>query len=109
VSQINGSQFSGAYDQGGQIPAGKIGIVGEYGPELVKGPASVRGRELSSRTYPDGGQSAGATPSSTNLRIINQFDTGVIGDYLGSDAGEELVMNAVRRNQATIRSLSVGG
>lgn len=110
VSQISGAQFSGAYDQGGQIPAGKIGIVGEYGPELVRGPASVRGRELSSRTYPDApGASVDKSPAQVNIRQINTFDSGVIGDYLGSAEGEQMLVNAVRRNQTTIRSMMTGG
>lgn len=47
ISTINSTrmQLSGAYDKGGMIPAGKVGLVGEIGPELVKGPAIVTGRE----------------------------------------------------------------
>ena len=33
------------YDQGGQIKAGELGIVGEIGPELIQGPANVTGRK----------------------------------------------------------------
>lgn len=33
------------HDKGGNIPAGGLGIVGEYGPELVSGPASVTSRK----------------------------------------------------------------
>lgn len=36
--------FAGFFDAGGNIPSGKVGIVGEYGPELVSGPATVTGR-----------------------------------------------------------------
>lgn len=110
ISQIQGSNYSGAYDQGGQIPAGKVGIVGEYGPEIVKGPASVTGRLATARAMQEsggGGQAPQAAP--TNLRIINAFDTSVVGDYMGSDAGEEIIMNAVRNNATTIRSLAAGG
>lgn len=32
------------HDKGGRIPAGGIGIVGEYGPELIQGPASITSR-----------------------------------------------------------------
>lgn len=32
------------HDNGGYIPAGGLGIVGEYGPELVRGPANVTSR-----------------------------------------------------------------
>jgi hypothetical protein len=44
--------------------------------------------------------------SATNLRIVNAFDTSVIGDYLGSSSGEQLIMNTVKRNQRTIQSMS---
>lgn len=36
--------YSGAYDDGGWIPHNKWGIVGEYGPEIVQGPAQVTSR-----------------------------------------------------------------
>jgi len=45
-----GSLFAGFFADGGTIPAGKVGIVGERGPELVTGPASVT---------PIGGQMSG--------------------------------------------------
>jgi hypothetical protein len=39
------------------------------------------------------------------VRIVNAFDTGeVLGGYLGSSEGEEVIMNVVRRNAAAIRS-----
>lgn len=37
--------FSGNFDAGGNIPRGSYGIVGEYGPEIVTGPANIRGRQ----------------------------------------------------------------
>lgn len=36
--------IQGAFDLGGVISPGKLGLVGEIGPELVKGPAIVTGR-----------------------------------------------------------------
>lgn len=33
------------HDKGGNIPSGGLGIVGEFGPELVRGPASVTSRK----------------------------------------------------------------
>lgn len=36
--------FVGFFDSGGSIPAGKFGVAGERGPEIVKGPASVVSR-----------------------------------------------------------------
>jgi len=38
-----------------------------------------------------------------NIRIVNAFDTSVIGDYLGSAAGERIIMNAVQRNAGAFR------
>jgi lambda family phage tail tape measure protein len=36
-----GSLFAGAFAEGGVIPAGQFGLVGEAGPELIRGPAQV--------------------------------------------------------------------
>ena len=36
-----GSLFSGFFANGGMIPAGSFGVVGERGPEMVSGPATV--------------------------------------------------------------------
>jgi hypothetical protein len=33
--------FAGYYAKGGDIPSGMVGIAGENGPELIRGPASV--------------------------------------------------------------------
>lgn len=41
--------FAGAFDSGGIIPAGKIGLVGERGPEFVSGPATVTSRVTTER------------------------------------------------------------
>ncbi|ELY2630957.1 phage tail tape measure protein [Cronobacter sakazakii] len=36
--------FAGMYDDGGAIPRGQFGVVGENGPEIVNGPANVTSR-----------------------------------------------------------------
>lgn len=41
IAQIKSQQYTGAYAHGGMIPSGKVGMVGEAGPELVTGPAVV--------------------------------------------------------------------
>ncbi|MEK9498998.1 phage tail tape measure protein [Photorhabdus sp. P32] len=43
TSPISGI-LAGGFDKGGYIPTGKIGIVGEYGPEIINGPARVTSR-----------------------------------------------------------------
>ncbi|CAM3536757.1 hypothetical protein VA7868_03922 [Vibrio aerogenes CECT 7868] len=61
IQAIRSANFSGAYDHGGHIPSGKIGLVGEYGPELIAGPASVTSR----RTTAD--QTSGAASSTSHV------------------------------------------
>ncbi|MEX0425140.1 phage tail tape measure protein [Providencia rettgeri] len=39
-----GMKSAGMFDNGGFIPSGQFGIVGEYGPELVDGPAHITSR-----------------------------------------------------------------
>jgi len=41
--------FVGGFDSGGNIPSGAFGMVGEYGPELIGGPANVVGRRETSQ------------------------------------------------------------
>lgn len=42
IGQLRGLTM---HDKGGRIPAGGLGIVGEYGPELIEGPANVTSRK----------------------------------------------------------------
>lgn len=55
-----GSFFAGFFDNGGNIPSGQFGVVGEKGPEIVRGPVNVTGREDTKRL------------SGGNTIIINQ-------------------------------------
>jgi hypothetical protein len=41
IATIKSQEYAGAYEHGGMIPSGKFGLVGEAGPELVRGPAVV--------------------------------------------------------------------
>lgn len=68
IATIKGQQYAGAYDQGGQIPAGKWGWVGEQGPERVRGPVTVQGRKVSER-YADGG--SGQVSVEVNVNLMN--------------------------------------
>lgn len=57
---IAGQTIAGAFDQGGNIPNGQIGIVSEFGDELVngqliKGPARVTSREDTAKLMNGGG------------------------------------------------------
>ena len=46
-----GNLFAGFFATGGTIPAGRYGVVGESGPELVSGPATVTPMSGQSVTY----------------------------------------------------------
>ncbi|MCY1289970.1 hypothetical protein D9M70_390880 [compost metagenome] len=50
----SGGSYSGAYDEGGFIPYNSYGIVGEYGPEIVHGPANVTSRKKSAEQMSGG-------------------------------------------------------
>lgn len=54
------TSFAGFFDSGGNIASGKFGVVGEKGPEIVRGPVNVTGREDTERL------------SGGNTIIINQ-------------------------------------
>jgi len=104
VSTISSTNYSGEYDTGGTIPAGSVGLVGEVGPELVQGPANVTSRRDTAALLEKASQPS--PPPVNNIRIVNAFDSSVVGDYIGSDAGEKAILNVVRRNASTIRQLS---
>lgn len=55
-----GSGGNTMYDTGGYIPYNRVGIVGEYGPELVSGPTHVTGRGNSAAKLNSMGESGGA-------------------------------------------------
>lgn len=61
--------YSGAYAIGGAIPAGKFGLVGEAGPELVKGPAMVTSAQATWDRR--GGAQASGGENNVEVKIIN--------------------------------------
>lgn len=64
VSDISSLTFSGAYDKGGRIPSGSFGVVGERGPELIRGPAEVTSRADTAKMLQGG--------ASVTVNVINQ-------------------------------------
>lgn len=99
VSQISSVAFSGAYDEGGQIPAGKWGIVGEYGPEIVNGPANVTSRKDTADLL---GSAGSSQPAPVNIKNINVLDPSIVGEYLATDDGERVIMNVMQRNKRSL-------
>ena len=50
-SFINKNLFGGFFANGGNLAAGKIGIVGERGPEMISGPATITPMGATNVTY----------------------------------------------------------
>lgn len=74
---IAGVTIAGAFDKGGNVPAGQFGIVSEYGDELVngmlvKGPARVTSREDTAKLL----NGAGGTAVTMKVSIENQIKGG---------------------------------
>ena len=69
IATVAGQAIAGLFDQGGLIPAGKSGIVGEYGPEIVNGPAVVTSRRA---TMDKINGASGGTGSANQRPILNQ-------------------------------------
>lgn len=92
IGEVSGN-YSGAYDKGGYIPTGKWGIVGEYGPEIVNGPAHVTGREETARKLGGGGDSVTIAP------VINVQYT--------SEQGSETSEDDARAMAGTIKAVVI--
>lgn len=70
----------------------------------VATPAQVR------KGDPTGGGSAANAPApQVNQRIINVLDPGMVGDYLATPEGETALVNVMRRNADTVRSIAKSG
>ncbi|MCF6435210.1 hypothetical protein [Pseudoalteromonas sp. MMG022] len=93
VQAIKSTNYSGAYDHGGLIPAGKIGLVGEYGPELIAGPVNVTSRRTT----------AGLNTSSTSAEQAPQnIDKSVKFNYVINANDSDAVAQVMKRERAKI-------
>jgi hypothetical protein len=102
-SSINGANFAGAFDKGGFIPSGQIGLVGEFGPELIKGPANVTSRKETADAFKGRGSDAPVVNVAPPVnKIINVLDPALVGQYLTTDDGERMVVNIMQRNQRSL-------
>jgi hypothetical protein len=96
LSMLNSTNFSGAYDRGGYIPSGSVGLVGERGPELVQGPANVTGRQATAAAL--------SSQPTVNVKVVSAPDQAAAEQFLSTAAGERLILAVYRRNATTIRS-----
>ena len=96
ISGIRGENFSGAYDNGGVIPAGSVGLVGEIGPEMVKGPATVTSRRDTASMLEKG------TKGTT---IINLFDQKQLKALVAQEMAKnnKVIVNSINEEQRSRR------
>ncbi|TMO66752.1 hypothetical protein [Pseudoalteromonas aurantia] len=93
VQAIKSTNYAGAYDHGGLIPAGKIGLVGEYGPELISGPVNVTSRRTT----------AGLSASNSNTEPTPQnIDKSVKFNYVVNANDSEGVAQVMKKERAKI-------
>lgn len=67
-SGILGKFFAGFFAEGGRIPGGKFGVVGERGPEIVSGPANVTGTNATAALM---GGGSGPTNITYNINAVD--------------------------------------
>lgn len=104
IATIKSQKYAGAYDEGGDIPAGKWGWVGEHGPERVRGPVRVTGRKTSERYMGGGGgdnigvttnvylASDGTATSTTSTTGGDAEQARQLGNLVSAKVREELVI-----------------
>ncbi|NOU49519.1 hypothetical protein HG263_03015 [Pseudoalteromonas sp. JBTF-M23] len=93
VQAIKSTNYSGAYDHGGLIPAGKIGLVGEYGPELIAGPVNVTSRRTTAGLN---------TSNSAAEQTPQNIDKSVKFNYVINANDSEGVAQVMKRERAKI-------
>lgn len=97
--------FSGqAHDGLMEVPSTGTYLL-EQGERVTTADTSAKLDNTLDRVQQDmrAGGGTGGAGKDQNIRIVNAFDTGVIGDYLGSSEGERHILNVVSRNQTALR------
>lgn len=79
IKQVN------MYDKGGKIPSGQLGIVGEYGPEIIQGPANVTSRKDTAKMLNKNGY--------TNITVNVVEDNSKAGNVETKETDEETIIN----------------
>jgi lambda family phage tail tape measure protein len=67
------SMFAGMFANGGYIPAGKFGIAGERGPELINGPANVTSTKETAGMFGNGGTAVTYNINAVDARSFKQL------------------------------------
>lgn len=102
ISQLNSIQM---HDKGGRIPAGQLGIVGEYGPELIQGPVDVTSRK---RTAELARQAAGGTAAPVTVNLYENAERAGQVEQQDNTDGERIInifVSNIRRGGAAARAM----
>ena len=89
--------FAGMFDNGGNIGSGQWGIVGENGPEIVKGPANVTSRKKTAAL------AASAVGGADGGTVVNNYITQNIqgnSDAVLAELVDRATRNALNETQA---------
>lgn len=77
MAAMLGGLLAGAFDNGGYIPDGKLGIVGEYGPEIIQGPVAVTGRKTTESILSSAASSGSGGGNVVSIQVdVNVTDSG---------------------------------
>jgi len=93
------------HDKGGRIPAGQLGIVGEYGPELIQGPVDVTSRK---RTAELARQAAGGTAGAVTVNLYENAERAGQVEQQDNTDGERIInifVSNIRRGGAAARAM----
>ena len=88
---VLGGLFGGFFQDGGRIPGGRYGIVGEAGPELVRGPATVTSTDDTADLF----NNAGGGNTTYNITAL---DSRSFQDYVNRPQNREALQGALDRN-----------
>lgn len=102
ISQLNSVQM---HDKGGRIPAGQLGIVGEYGPELIQGPVDVTSRK---RTAELARQAAAGTAVPVTVNLYENAERAGQVEQQDNTDGERIInifVSNIRRGGAAARAM----
>ena len=90
---VLGGLFGGFFQDGGRIPGGRVGIVGEAGPELIRGPATVTSTDDTADLLNRGDRSSNTTYN------INAVDAASFQTLINRPQSREALQGALDRNR----------
>jgi hypothetical protein len=96
--------LSGLFDfnaGGGYVPSNSLSVVGERGPEIIKGPAYVQ--DTAGSAYALSQQSNNG--KSGNIVINNNINANDMIAFMSSTAGKKVITNAVSANKQKLKGV----